>query len=290
MYITDVVTLPRFIIGCGIYNRFPSLCAPYGRTFAVVGGETAMRKGMPALKEALTLEDAPQLLEALPFGGACTFAAIDRLADTLRPLAPDFLVGMGGGKAIDTAKGVADALGIPLVSMPTLVSNCAPITALSVVYREDGPFDQFRFYDAPPALTIVDLTIAADAPAAYLRAGMGDTLAKHLESTFAARGDVLGEEMDHMSQIGVALSSTCYDPIMLCGRRALDEAERGEAGPAMELCARSIIISAGLVSLMANDSYNCALAHASVTACSFSRKSRKTACTAIWSPTARWFS
>ena len=60
------------------------------------------------------------------------------------------------------------------------VSNCAPITALSVVYREDGPFDRFLFYDAPPALTLVDLTLAANAPARFFRAGLGDTLAKYL--------------------------------------------------------------------------------------------------------------
>ena len=146
--------------------------------------------------------------------------------------------------------------------MPTLVSNCAPITALSVVYKEEGPFDRFMFFPGPPALTLVDLSIAAAAPAKYFRAGMGDTLSKHLESTFSARNDKLGETLDHMSAIGLALSSTCYDPIIAYGRQALDEVERGEAGPAMEICARSIIVSAGLVSLMANDDYNCALAHA----------------------------
>ena len=70
-----------------------------------------------------------QLLCALPFGGACTLAAMDRsYGGRSHPMRPDFLVGMGGGKAIDTAKGVAHRLGIPLVSLPTLVSNCAPIT------------------------------------------------------------------------------------------------------------------------------------------------------------------
>ena len=187
---------------------------------------------------------------------------MERLCAQLTPLQPDFLVGMGGGKAIDTAKGVAHRMQLPLVSVPTLVSNCAPITALSVVYREDGPFDRFLFYDAPPALTLVDLTIAAAAPARYFRAGLGDTMAKHLESTFSARGDRLGDTLDHMSAMGVALSCTCYDPILAYGRQALGEVERGEAGPAMEICARSVIVSAGLVSLLANDSYNCALAHA----------------------------
>lgn len=261
MYITDVVTLPRFIFGRGIYNRFPALCAPYGKRFAVVGGVTAMEKALPSLLASIRDTDM-QMLSAIPFGGSCTFTAMDRLCEQLRPLAPDFIVGMGGGKAIDTAKGVADQLGLPLISLPTLVSNCAPITALSVVYREDGPFDRFRFYDAPPALMMVDLDIAAKAPDKYFRAGMGDTLAKHLESTFSARNDELGVSMDHMSAIGVALSSTCMDPIIKYGRAALDEVQRCEAGPAMEICARSIIVSAGLVSLMANDDYNCALAHA----------------------------
>ena len=65
-----------------------------------------------------------------------------------------------------------------------------------------------------------------------------------------------------MSAIGVSLSSTCYNPIVKFGRQALTEVERHEAGPAMEMCARSVILSAGLVSLMADDNYNCALAHA----------------------------
>lgn len=261
MYVTDLITLPKFCFGRNVYHRFPSLCRGMGASFAVVGGVTAMEKGLPSLRAAIEPTDM-NMLCALPFGGACTESAMHALAARIAPLQPDFLVGMGGGKAIDTAKGVANLLHIPLVSMPTLVSNCAPITALSVVYREDGPFDRFMFFDAPPALTLVDLDLAAHAPAKFFRAGMGDTLAKHLESTFSARNDVLGENMDHMSAIGLALSSTCFDPIIQHGRTALDEVLRHEAGPAMEICSRSIIVSAGLVSLMANDDYNCALAHA----------------------------
>lgn len=261
MYTSDLVTLPTFLFGRCVYHRLPELLRPLGTRFAVVGGVTAMERALPSLKSPIE-GTSLSLLCALPFGGACTASAMHRLADQLSPLAPDFIIGTGGGKAIDTAKGVAHLLGVPLVSLPTLVSNCAPITALSVVYREDGPFDSFMFYDAPPALTVIDLNIAATAPAKYLRAGMGDTLAKHLESTFSARADALGSTLDHMSAIGVALSSTCFDPILAFGRQALEEAEHHEAGKAFELCARSIILSAGLVSLMAHDDYNCALAHA----------------------------
>ena len=230
MYTTDLVRLPSFLFGRNVYPRLPQLMRPFGKRFAVVGGVTAMLKALPALEAAISGTDYA-LLCALPFGGACTVGAMRALRDQLEPLSPDFIVGIGGGKAIDTAKGVALLLGIPLVSLPTLVSNCAPITALSVVYKDEGPFDSFMFFDGPPALTVVDLDIAAGAPAKYFRAGMGDTLAKHLESTFSARGDALGETLDHMSAIGVALSSTCFDPILKFGRQALDEAAAHTAGP-----------------------------------------------------------
>ena len=261
MYTTDLVALPRFLFGRSIYGRLAELLPSLGTRFAVIGGVTAMEKALPQLTSAIAGTELSMLC-ALPFGGACTENAMRRLAGEIAPLKPDFVIGMGGGKAIDTAKGTAHMLNVPLVSLPTLVSNCAPITALSVVYKDEGPFDSFMFFDGPPALTVIDLDIAAGAPEKYFRAGMGDTLAKHLESTFSAKGDALGETLDHMSAIGVALSSTCFDPILKFGRQALDEAAAHTAGPAFELCARSIILSAGLVSLMADDNYNCALAHA----------------------------
>ena len=261
MYLTDLVTLPRFCLGRNNYSRFPDLTRGTGRKFAVIGGDTALMKGMPRLNAAISGSDM-ELLGVFHFGGQCTIEAIKRMAEAIRPLGVDFIVGMGGGKAIDTAKGAAQHLGLPLVSLPTLVSNCAPITALSVVYREDGTFDRFLFYEAPPALTLIDLELGADAPSRYFRAGMGDAMAKYPEASFSAKADTLGEgHLDHMSALGLAVSSTCWEPILKFGRQALTEVEQHRAGTAMEMVARSIIVSAGLVSLMADDCYNCAVAH-----------------------------
>ena len=59
------------------------------------------------------------------------------------------IFGMGGGKALDTAKGAAERAGLPVFTFPTIAATCAATTALSVVYREDGNFDSFYFYDKP---------------------------------------------------------------------------------------------------------------------------------------------
>ena len=98
MYITDVVTLPRFYFGRGVYRRFPELCKGLGARFALVGGNTAMEKGLPSLKGGRA-GSGMQLLCALPFGGACTLAAMDALTAQIDPMRPDFLVGMGGNLA-----------------------------------------------------------------------------------------------------------------------------------------------------------------------------------------------
>ena len=99
------------------------------------------------------------------------------------------IFGMGGGKALDTAKDVGYEVGLPVFTFPTIASTCAATTALSVVYKENGDFDSFYFYDRPAQHCFSDLTIIASAPDQYLQAGMGDTIGKYFECHFAARGD-----------------------------------------------------------------------------------------------------
>ena len=40
MYLTDLVALPKFCFGRGVYARFPALCRELGDTFVVIGGVT----------------------------------------------------------------------------------------------------------------------------------------------------------------------------------------------------------------------------------------------------------
>jgi len=72
------------------------------------------------------------------FRGECSIEEITAHAEALSKERIDCVIAAGGGKCIDTGKGVAFRLGTPVVIVPTLASNDAPCSALSVLYSPEG--------------------------------------------------------------------------------------------------------------------------------------------------------
>ena len=250
------VTFCPYTIGEDAYDASPAVCEKLGGRLLLIGGKTAMEKAKPAFLKAIQDSDLTLVADRW-HGGECTFARIAELSEECGALDVDLIVGMGGGKAIDTAKGVANKLGLPVVTLPTIASTCAGTTALSVVYHEDHTHDRTIFFDGPPAHCFIHTGILAQAPDRYLRAGMGDTIAKHFECHFSARGDTLA----HSSALGREISNLCYTPLLACGRQALTDCQQGSDTPALREAVLANVVTTGLVSLLVEERYNGAVAH-----------------------------
>ncbi len=253
---TSSVFFCNYSVGTQAYREVPAQCRPLGTKALLVGGRRAMEAGRAKLAATLA-GSGLEIVEAAEFGLDCTMERVEHWADRAKELGVDMVFGMGGGKALDTAKGAAFAAGLPVFTFPTIAATCAGTTALSVVYREDGSFDHFAFYPRPARHCFIDLDILARSPWQYLQAGMGDTIGKFFECHFAARGDKLA----HSSALGREISNMCYAPLLEHGVQALADCREGKATYALEQAVLANIVSTGLVSLLVLDDYNCAIAH-----------------------------
>ena len=248
----------NYSIGENAYTEVADVCKVYGRRILLIGGEKGLKAGKDRLLTCLTDSDSPlEIIDTVLFGSDCTYANIERIAELARELKADMIFGMGGGKALDTAKGVAARAELPVFTFPTIAATCAATTALSVVYKEDGNFDSFYFYDRPAYHSFIDLTVIANAPDRYLQAGMGDTIGKFFECHFSARGD----KLEHSSALGREISNMCYEPLLEYGEQALIDCKNNMVSVALEQAVLANIVSTGLVSLLVIDDYNCAIAH-----------------------------
>jgi glycerol dehydrogenase len=166
---------------------------------------------------------------------------------------------MGGGRAIDTAKAAAHYAAKPVITLPTIPATCAAATALSVLHHPGlTAYDPFLFLDAPPLHVFIHTGILAASPAMYLRAGIGDSLTKHVEAAYKAGDEALG----YNDRLGLAVARMGYEALMAVGEAALDDAKRGLDSAAFRLACQMCIINTGLVSLLVQDRFNGGLAHA----------------------------
>ena len=246
----------NYSIGEDSYKEVNKVCKIYGKRVLLIGGEKAMETGRERLNSALEGSKL-EIVDAVLYGKDCTAEMIAKLAEHGKTLNADMIFGMGGGKALDTAKGVANVLELPIFTFPTIAATCAATTALSVVYREDGSFEKFWFYDRPANHCFIDLEVIANAPSEYLQAGMGDTIGKFFECHFSARGDKLA----HASALGREISNLCYAPLYEHGVQALKDCKEHKCSEDLKEAVLANIVSTGLVSLMVLDDYNCAIAH-----------------------------
>ncbi len=245
-----------YTIGTDAFNEIPKICSPLGRRVLIIGGETALSKSIDKLSR--TIGGQFEIADTVIYGKECYSARMHELCGKYAESDIDFVIGVGGGKALDTAKGTAFLLGRPVVTIPTIASTCAASSAMSVVYTENHIFEGFWHYEKPAYHCFIDTSIIAAAPIKYLRAGIGDTLAKYYEVEFSARG----AKKSFSDEMALSVSRMCNAPLFADARESLDDCRTGKITDALENVILIILISTGMVSMMINEKFNGAAAHA----------------------------
>ena len=169
---------------------------------------------------------------------------------------------VGGGKALDTSKCLCIEDDKPIFTFPTIASNCAACTSVSIMYNDDGTFLKPHFFIRPAMHAFIDTEIIAKAPAQYMWAGMGDTYAKYYEATISSRDELL----EHYTALGVNISRMCRDPLVRFGAKAFADHKQGMVSYELEQVVLAIVVTTGIASIFLTrdftPDYNSGLAHA----------------------------
>lgn len=180
------------------------------------------------------------------FGGECSPEEVDRVAEEARKAEADAIVGIGGGKTLDTAKAVAHPAGLPLVIVPTIASTDAPTSSLSVVYTEEGAFKEYRFFGRNPDAVVVDTGVIARAPVRFLVAGIGDGLSTYFEADASARTRKKTMAGGAPTIAALAIARLCYDTLLEHGLAARLAVEQQAVTPAVEKVVEANTLLSGL--------------------------------------------
>ncbi len=233
-----------YIQGPGALTGLADVVRGFGkRAFAVIDPVVAELIGDKLKTQLEGLGDDFHLVE---FGGECTAEEISRLSEACRARNPDVVVGIGGGKAIDTAKGVRIEVERPLIIIPTIASNDSPTSRICVVYTADHALSEVRKMATNPDVVLVDTEVLVRAPARFFVAGVGDAVTKKFEAAQCWNEGGMNFYGYNPPYIARQLADQCFETIVQEAEGALQAVERRSVNEAFERTIEATILLSGL--------------------------------------------
>lgn len=234
----------RYVQARGALTRLGEFVRPVGTKPLLVADDVVWGIVQDTVAVSFQEQDLPR--HRTGFGTYATAAEVDRLAREIDELGADVIVGIGGGSTIDAVKAAGHLRGIRWVSVPTVASTDAPCSALSVIYTEDGAFEEYRFFPHNPDLVLVDTGLVANAPVKFLVAGVGDALATWIEARAVAEANASTMAGGLPLVTGTALAQLSWDILWENALPAIDAVKNHLVTPAVEKVVEANTLLSGL--------------------------------------------
>lgn len=251
-----IISPNKYVQGPGELKKLENYTKTLGKKILVLASANGIKRVETKIKSSYEGTDSTVMFEA--FGGECSKVEIKRLKEICLSNKIDVIAGVGGGKTLDTAKAVAYYLGIPIVIVPTIASTDAPCSALSVIYTENGEFEEYLLLPKNPDAVVMDTEVIAASPARLTISGMGDALATYFEGRACVKSNATTMAGGLATETAFAICKLCYKTLITEGYKAKLAAEVKCVTPAVE----KIIEANTLLSGLGFESTGIAAAHA----------------------------
>jgi len=253
----NVILPSRYVQGAGAIDDIGVFAQGMGSKPFVVAGTTSFATVGARVEASLKSAGSP-MVGYVDSVKECTYAKIDAVIAESAGVGADVIIGCGGGKAVDTAKAVADKQGLPVMTVPTQCATNADQMADAVIFTEDHAFVEDYYLARAPALVLVDTEVVGFAPIEYLVQGMGDALSCGFEKPAYAKTMLANGSSTLAATAAIEVNLRCFSTLMAHGVQAKKDSEAGVMSESLE----AIIEAIKLMSGFGFGGGGCAAAHA----------------------------
>ncbi|MCF1463659.1 glycerol dehydrogenase [Agrobacterium vitis] len=236
----------RYVQGPGVIDEIGLYIAPLSNSALIIIDAFFWDTLRPEVEKNLAAHGVKS--HFLKFSGESTDKEVERAVSLGKTAGAGVVIGIGGGKALDTAKISALHIGARTVTVPTIASTDSPTSALGVIYSEDGVYDRVVRCGRNPDVVLVDSALIIKAPVRFLVAGMGDALSTWYEarSNFESHSNNYIGDGYGTTAAGAAIARRCHEVLMRDGRAAYAAAIDGKLTPAVENIIEANTLLSGL--------------------------------------------
>lgn len=239
-----LISPSKYVQGANELSNLGAYVKSFGQTALLVASKDDTKRVAKYINEAVQ-KDAFELIYG-DFNEECTKKEIERLRKISNQKGCDVFIGLGGGKALDTAKAIAHFENKPVIVVPTIASTDAPCSSLAVIYTEKSEFEEYMFFRKNPDLVLVDTEIIANAPTRFLVAGMGDALSTYFEARACQRSNANNIPGGKSTKAALAVAKLCYETLLEDSIKAKAASDANVVTAALENIIEANILLSGL--------------------------------------------
>lgn len=234
----------KYIQGYDELSRMKKHIGALGSSIFVIASQGRLKDLKKIIQDSF--KDSNTSVVCEPFNGECSKLEVTRLRELVKANHCDVIIGLGGGKVIDTAKAVAYYEKLPVAIIPTVASCDAPTSQVVIYYDENGNVEDVLLTRRNPDVVLVDTRIIAEAPVRLLVAGMGDALATFFEARTCVEAHRKNLAGGTFTQTSYALAKLCYESLLADGPSARLAVENQVVTKALDNIIEANILLSGL--------------------------------------------
>ena len=192
------------------------------KRIVVITSENLKEMFIPQIEESLHEQEMTVVL----FQNECSMSEIERIQHIVEETNSEVIVGVGGGKVLDTTKACGYYAKKPIVVIPTAASTDAPCSSLSVIYHDDHTFDHYLYLPK--------------------RAGIGDAFSTYFEAKACYVSHSENCLHSQVTRSALAISKACFDIVYSYGLQAVEDCKQHKVTEALENVIEANIYLSGI--------------------------------------------